>query len=170
MGTATLLSQEIIAEFTEKGYWDSTTFAQVWDRNAKEYPHKEAVVDPRTRLTWAQAKEWTDRIALTLLELGIQRDQMVILHLPNWVELLLFRVACEKAGVLCVPVPWTFRHKEIDYIARKLEAVGIVIPWEFHGYNYFDMVREMRPGLPLLKHVFVAGDYAPARSMSSRRR
>ena len=67
MGVATLYSQEIIEEYSSKGYWDATTFAQLWDRNAQEYPHKDAVVDPRTRITWAQAKEWTDPVPPTPL-------------------------------------------------------------------------------------------------------
>ena len=48
-----------------------------------------------------------------------------------------FKRACEKAGVICMCVPPALRHREIEYIMKKVEAVGIVIPLAFHHFNYF---------------------------------
>jgi hypothetical protein len=55
------------------GIGQSVTPCQVWDENAKKYPHKEAIVDSKPRLTWAEAKVWIDRLALGLLDFGIKR-------------------------------------------------------------------------------------------------
>ena len=54
----------MIVEYTEKGYWTSVTFADLWDQRALDCPNKETLVDSRARLTWSQAKQWTDRLAL----------------------------------------------------------------------------------------------------------
>jgi non-ribosomal peptide synthetase component E (peptide arylation enzyme) len=151
----------MIEEYTNKGYWTSTTFADLWDRNANDYPEKEAIVDSKTRLTWAQAKQWIDRIALGFLERGIGRDEVMVIQLPPCVELGLLFIACEKAGIVCFPALRTLRHKEIEYILKYVEATSIVIPWKLKDFDYFQMVEEIRPNLPLLRHIFVIGNEVP---------
>jgi len=87
-------TQDMIDEYTAKGYWEPTTYSDLWDRNAREYPDKEAMVDSRTRLTWSEAKQKADRIAWGLIELGIERDQVIVTQLPSCVDLFLFRMGC----------------------------------------------------------------------------
>jgi len=134
-----------VAEYTEKGYWEPVTLSEFWDRNATDYPQREAIADSKTRLTWAQAQQWIDRIALGFHEHGIKRDELVVLQLVNSVELCLTRVACEKAGILCLPVLRTFREKDMEYILKYTEAVGVVIPDEYRGFNYIRMIESIRP-------------------------
>jgi non-ribosomal peptide synthetase component E (peptide arylation enzyme) len=167
MAKPSRFTPELEKEYVEKGYWNKTTLADVWDQNAQKYPDDEAVVDSKTRLTWAQAKLWIDRLALGFLELGFKKDDLLVLQLQNSVELTLLRVAAEKAGLLCLPVLRTLRHAEMEYILKYAEAVGIVILWEFRGFNYIDMLREIRPRLPKsLKYIFVAGDKVPEEAIS----
>lgn len=157
---------EIVNEYLKKGYWDHTTVYQLWERNAKKFADREAVVDSRIRLTWKKAKEWIDALAAAFVELGIQKGQVLVIQLPNCAELCLLRVACERAGVICLPVSRTLRQREMEYILGKVEAVGIVIPYEFRGFNYFEMVTGIRPRLPGLKHIFIAGDRPPQGTVS----
>ncbi len=166
MAKPTRFTAEMEKEYVAKGYWTTTTFADLWDRNARLYPDAEAVVDSKTRLTWAQAKLWIDRLALGFLELGFRKDDMLVVQLPNSVELTLLRVATEKAGLLCVPVLRTLRHNEMEYILKHVDAAGVVVLKEFRDFNYLDMVNEIRPRLPGLRHVFVAGEGTPPGSVS----
>lgn len=158
MAKPTRYTPEMFREYTSKGFWTSTTFAELWDRNAREYPNKEAVADSRTRLTWAQAKQWIDRMTLGFWELGFQRDDVIAIQLPNCVELCLLRVACEKAGIICMPLLRTLRHREVEQILSQVKAAGVIIPSEFRDFDYVQMVKEIRPNLPKLKHVFIVGD------------
>ena len=166
MSRPTRYTQEMMDEYLSKGYWEQTTWPEVWDRNARDYPGREAIVDSRTRLTWAQAKKLIDRLALGLLRLGFKRDDLLALQLPNSVEVALLRIACEKAGILCLPALTALRQRELEYILRHVEAAGIVIPREFRNFNHFEMISEMRPRLPQLRHVFVTGDEVPEGAIS----
>ncbi|MBI4333050.1 MAG: acyl--CoA ligase [Chloroflexi bacterium] len=161
MARPTLYTDRMIADYIAKGYWTETTLAGLWDRNAERWPDREALVDHRQRLTWAQAKRWIDNTALGLLSLGLRRDSMVVIQLPNWAEQPLLRVCCEKAGLLCCPVLRSLRESEMKYVLEYSEAEAIVIPWKFRGFDYLQMVRQLQPTLPRLKHVIVAGRPAP---------
>ncbi|MCG6533800.1 MAG: o-succinylbenzoate--CoA ligase, partial [Syntrophales bacterium LBB04] len=81
MAKATRYTPELIEHYMKSGMWETTTFSDVWDRNAEDYPTKEALVDSRVRLTWSEAKQWIDRVALGLLELGLKKDEMVVSQL-----------------------------------------------------------------------------------------
>lgn len=166
MAKATLYTREMIEKYTREGWWEPMTLSDYWDRNARDYPHKEALVDSRVRLTWAQAKTWVDRLALGFLELGLKKDQTVVIQLPSSVELLALRIACERAGLLNLPVLRTFRHTEMEHVLKYTEAEAVVIPWKLRDFDYYAMVQELRPNLPRLKYVFVVGDEVPPGAIS----
>lgn len=161
-----VFTQDLTNKYVSKGYWTTETIADIWDRNAKEYPDKEAVVDSRNRLTWAEAKRSIDRIALGLLELGLKRDDVVVTQLPTCVESLLFRVACEKAGLICIAVIRNARHTELEYILKFSNAVGVVIPWKFRDFNYFQMINDIRPKVPTFRYAFIIGEEVPDGTIS----
>jgi non-ribosomal peptide synthetase component E (peptide arylation enzyme) len=165
----TRYTPELIAEYMKSGYWTTETFSDIWEHNAREYPDKEAVVDSRTRLTWAQAKQWIDRFALHLVKLGIIKDEVIAIQLPNVVELFLLMISCEKAGVLRVHLLRTVRHHEMEHILKKVEAVGVVIPWRFRDFDHFKMIQEIAPNLPALRHIFICDDSIPEGTISVKK-
>lgn len=161
MAKPTLYTQEMIDRFSRAGFWGTLTMSDFWKRNARQYPSREALVDSRNRLTWFEANKLIDRLALSLLELGLKRDDIVVLQLPNCAELLLLRLACERAGLLQLPALRTLRHTEMQHILKFTKARAIVIPWKYRGFDHFEMIQELKPELPHLKHVIIWGDEAP---------
>jgi non-ribosomal peptide synthetase component E (peptide arylation enzyme) len=155
--------QKEIDKYLKEGYWDKTILPDYWDKNARDWPDKEALVDSAgSRLTWAQAKQRIDRIALALLkELKMNRDDRLMVQLPNCVEQVLVRLACEKTGILSIPELTTFRQAELKEIASLTQAVGIVIPKEYRKFDHYQMAKEIQTDLPKLKHIIVMGKDVP---------
>jgi len=145
---------EEIQRYLQEGYWD---------RNARKWPNKEALVDSLgSRLTWAEAKQNIDRIAFALIkDIKLNRDDSLMIQLPNCIEQVLVRLACERAGVLSIPEMTTFRQTELAEIASRTKAVGIVIPHQYRNFNHYLMVKELQADLPHLKHIIVAGEDVP---------
>ncbi|MBI2979321.1 MAG: AMP-binding protein [Chloroflexi bacterium] len=169
MAKPTRYTPELIAAYSAKGCWEQLGLSEFWDRNAKDYPQKEAIADSKTTLTWGEAKQWTDRIALGFLEQGIKRDELVVVQLVNSVELCLTRVACEKAGVLCLPVLRTISERNMEYLLEQTGAVAMVIHDQFRDYNYLEMIESIRPRVPGLRKVFVVGKKIPQWAISLSR-
>ncbi len=161
MAEPTRFTQEMITEYLAKGYWTAETISEIWDENARLCPDKEALVDSRSRLTWSQVKQYSDRIALVLLELGYQKDDLTFMLLPNCNDSFVVRLACEKAGILCMTALMTLREAEIEHILKNYEVAGIFIPWKFRRFDYFEAVNSMRPNLLALRHIFISGDEVP---------
>jgi len=154
---------EEIQRYLREGYWDKTILPDYWDRNARKWPNKEALVDSLgSRLTWAEAKQKIDRIAFALVkELKLKRDDRLMVQLPNCVEQVLVRLACQKAGVIAIPEMTTFRQTELADIATRTEAAGIVIPREYRKFDHYEMAKDLQGDLPHLKYIIVAEDDVP---------
>jgi 2,3-dihydroxybenzoate-AMP ligase len=161
MGTVSRYSREAIAEYVQKGYWTPQLTVDFWERNAITRPSKEAIVDSQFRLTWSEAVEMIHRLTLVLLQLGLKKDDALICQLFNSVALTLFRLACEKAGVLAVIVSSKFQETELGAVLRTTEASGAVFPSSYGNYDFHRMYAQLQKIHPRLKHLFVADDKAP---------
>jgi non-ribosomal peptide synthetase component E (peptide arylation enzyme) len=166
MAKPTRYTPELISEYMERGWWEPTSLSGLWDRNARGYPDKEAIVDSKTRLTWAQAEQVIDRLACGLVELGFEKDDSIVIQLPNCAGLPLLRVACEKAGILSLHGLMTLRRREIEYIMKHCGAVGVINPGVYRNFDYFNMIKEIWPNLPSLRYIFVMGDNVPQEAIS----
>ncbi|MDP2643726.1 MAG: class I adenylate-forming enzyme family protein [Desulfobacterales bacterium] len=147
-------------------YLKNVTLSNLWKRNAAECPDKVALVDSKTRLTWQAADIWIDRLALGLIEKNFNKNDVLVVQLPNCVFLNLFRVACERAGCLCLPLNIAFRRKEQEYTLRFVNAKGVVIPHEFRNFNFLEAINTLSRKIESLKHIFVVGDPAPEGAIS----
>ena len=155
-----------IHEHIEKGFWTRDLTVDFWDRNGENYPDETAIVDSQTRLTWSQAKQQIDRIAMGLLEHGYTSGEVMLVQLYNSVDLVLIRLACEKAGILLAVVAPTFRHAELEFVLNKVEAKGVFIPLKFRCFDYYGMFEELRPQVPSLRHIVVKGEKIPEGAVS----
>jgi non-ribosomal peptide synthetase component E (peptide arylation enzyme) len=155
--------QKEIEKNLKEGYWDKTILSDYWEKNAKKWPDKVALVDSvGGRLTWAEANQKINRIALALVKnLKLNRDDRLMVQLPNMVEQVLVRLACEKAGILAIPELTTFRQAELKEIASLTQAVGVVIPGEYRKFDHYQMIKEIQAGLPKLKQIIVVGKDVP---------
>src|SRR5271157_144395 len=152
----------MVDEFLKNGYWTQETFHDFWDRNAREYEDREALVDSKYRLTWAEAKRLADAMAISWIEMGIPKHSRIIIQSPNSVYGFLSRIACEKAGCISLTVYPYLRERELEYMVERTEATAVVIPHVYRQFNYLQMYRELQRRFPHLKYFFLFDDEVPA--------
>ena len=148
-----------------KQFW-THTLHELFDEKASQYPDKEIFVDSKTRLIFSQAKQYIDRLALGFVKLGFEKDDVVIIQLPNVVESALLRLALPKAGILSAMVMPAFGPLEVKHILNFTKAKGIVILWKFRNIDYFQMVKEFYDELEVKPKIFIVGDSVPAEAIS----
>lgn len=62
-----LYTEETVREYVSKGCWEAKTSRYLCQQNTEERAGNEAVVDSRTRLSWGEVEEYTDRLVLSFL-------------------------------------------------------------------------------------------------------
>ena len=156
----TRLTPALSERWTRAGYWRSETFYQILARQAAAHPEREALVDHRQRVTCRRLLEGVDRVAAGFQRAGIGPGDVVTIQLPNWVEFAYAFFACERVGAVANQIGPDFRSREVEYILRFSESRAFVCPATFKSFDYGAMIRELRPGLPDLRRVFVLGGAA----------
>ena len=153
--------KEMVDEFIRDGYWTRETFYDFWDRNAQKYGDREALVDSKHRLTWAEAKHLIDAIAVSWIEMDIPRFARIIIQSPNSVYGFLSRIACERAGLISLTVYPYLRQRELEYMVEKTEASAVIIPHIYRKFDYLEMYKDLQSRFPHLKSIFLFEDKVP---------
>lgn len=153
--------QQMVDEFLKDGYWTQELFFDFWERNAREYGDREALVDSKYRVTWAEAKRLVDAIACTWVQMDIPQSSRIIIQSPNSVYGFLARIAAERAGLISLTVYPYLRERELTYMVERTEATAVVILHEYRNFNYLEMYKELQRQFPHLKKIFLFDDEVP---------
>lgn len=160
MSLETILTDEIIDEYTKAGYWPNKVITDFLDEVVARTPDKVVAVDPHRQVTYAELAAEVDRAALGFLELGVEPGDVISFQLPNWIEFLVVHFAATRIGAVSNPLIPIYRDREVGFMVRLAESKLIVIPAEFRGYDHAAMVDRLRPEWPALQHVLVLGGKA----------
>ena len=154
-------TKKMIDEFVKDGYWTNELFYDFYERNAGEYGNREALVDSKYRVTWAEAKRLVDAMAISWVELGIPKHSRIIIQSPNSVYGFLARIASERAGIISLTVYPYLRQRELEYMVERTEATAVVIPHIYRKFDYMEMYKVLQGQFPHLKYIFLFDDVVP---------
>ncbi len=164
-------SYDRVAEYTAAGIWGRKTLMDLVIDTAVLTPDAEALVDPPNRadlipgeprrLTYRTLVAQVENLAAALLGAGLRKDDVLMVQLPNTVEIVEVLLACARLGVICSPVPVQFRTHELRYVMPLLEPKALVTCVEFEGHAHLDMVRGLQPEFPSLSTLIAAGGDLP---------
>jgi len=128
---------------------------QVLQETASEVPGKAALVFGGQKLTYEELEEASNRVAMALVGLGVQKgDHVAILlsHSPQWV-INYFGVI--KAGGVAVLLSTTLKAPELDSLLRDSDARVLITEKAFSH-----ALSPVLPSLGLLRRVLeVDGDF-----------
>jgi cyclohexanecarboxylate-CoA ligase len=145
------------------GLWRDRLPIDDLDDTVSRHPNRTAFVgwnsarQQEVRLTFGELADRAGRIALGLIDLGIDKGDVVAFQLPNWWEFTALFYACNRIGAVANPLMPIFRARELRFMLGFAEAKALVIPSVWRGFDHVAMLRELRPELPKLRHVLAVG-------------
>ncbi|KND57041.1 Long-chain-fatty-acid-CoA ligase [Candidatus Paraburkholderia schumanniana] len=110
-----------------------------------------------TRFTYREMASMADRIAIGLVRLGVGRNDVVSMQLPNWWQFTLTYLACSRIGAVLNPLMHIFRERELAFMLDHSESRVLIVPRVFRGFDFGQMATNLRADLPRLEHVVVVG-------------
>jgi acyl-CoA synthetase (AMP-forming)/AMP-acid ligase II len=171
-----LIPEDKIAEYTDRGWWGTTTLWDLFQQQVAQRPDAEAVVDAANRadfahgeaqrLTWSQLSDAVDRFCRVLLDTGIRRDEILLMQLPNGVEQYIVYLSCARLGIVVTPVPVQYRENELDHILAHTQAAAVVsfgrIGKPEGGHAAAAMFTQIQARAPHLRAVLAWGEGIPS--------
>lgn len=130
-----LSPEDKLHTYTARGWWGTVTLDELLRRIVSAHPDRMAVVDapnrtavtdgsPR-RLRYAELDALIDAYADRLLDVGVSRDDIVLIQMPNVVETLALLLACGRIGAVASPMAVQYREHELAYIVDKLAPKAV---------------------------------------------
>jgi cyclohexanecarboxylate-CoA ligase len=151
------------AQAIAQGLWFDRTLNDDLDACLAQCPDKLALTAVRVetgevrRFTYREMAAMADRIAVGLSRLGVGRNDVVAMQLPNWWQFTLTYLACSRIGAVINPLMHIFRERELSFMLAHGEAKVIIVPKVFRGFDHEQMLEGLRGSLPSLKQVVVVG-------------
>jgi len=134
------------------------TIARLVRSQAAEIPDRTMVIDPDTRLTYAELEATTRELAAGFFAAGVGKGSRVGLIMPNGVAWMQIAVALTRIGAVLVPLSTLLAPPELVAQLRVAAVQYLVAVPEFRGHRYLDDLEPHRSELPALRRVWAADD------------
>ncbi|MGH9046971.1 MAG: AMP-binding protein, partial [Acidimicrobiales bacterium] len=126
---------------------------------ATAYGPREALVDVPSGRRWSYREllDEVDRIAVSLMALGIEKGDRVGIWAPNCPEWVMTQFATARIGAILVTINPAYRTRELAYALQQSGCRLLISALDFKTSDYRSMVDEVRPELKLLDEVIYIG-------------
>ena len=121
----------IIRTYTALGWWGTTRIDELLDLAVAAHPQRIAVVDPpnRSEIVGGEPLRWTylelarriELLTISFYARGVRPDDIVVVQLPNIVELPEVILALSRLGAIISPVPVQYGILELSRINHLLD-------------------------------------------------
>ncbi|MCI0498047.1 MAG: AMP-binding protein [Thermoplasmata archaeon] len=99
--------------------------------NARKYPDTVAFKDARRSFTYPETNARVNRLAHSLMGLGLRKGDAVAVLLENCIEIAEVFLATAKTGIVIVPINFRLVGPEIRYIVDHSDAKAMIVHDEF---------------------------------------
>ena len=104
---------------------------QIFKVNAKKFPNTVALKDSERAFTYPETNERVNRLAHSLLSLGLEKGDRVAVLLENSIEIVELYLATAKTGLVIVPINFRLIGPDVEYIVNNSDAKAFVVHDEF---------------------------------------
>lgn len=95
--------------------------------SAKKFPDTVALKDRERSFTYPELNQRVNRLAHSLLSLGLEKGDKVAVLLENSIEIIEIYLATAKTGIIIVPINFRLKGREVEYIANNSDAKAFIV-------------------------------------------
>lgn len=166
-----LVPRETIDDYVSRGWWGERMIGDIFLQTAQRQGAALAVADPPNRpqitgdaplrWTWGDLLVQVGRHAAFLHAQGVRKDDVIVVQMPNVVELHALYLACAISGVIVSPVPVQYRAHELAHV---IAVTGARVAITATAVGHYPSAREWvanRHLYPGLHQVWALGERCP---------
>ena len=119
------------------------------ENSADRLPDNVALICEDKRLTYREINSFADQLATALIDMGVKRQERIVIFLDNSVESVISLFGILKAGAIFVMLNPTMKSKKLNYILKDSGACALIT-----HTSKSRIVTEAIKEAPSLKHIF----------------
>ena len=140
--------RERIETYTANGWWENKTLQGIFDDVARENIDRLALIDPANRnsfvdgepmrLSYAELPGAINKIGSWLFNAGLRQGDIILVQMPNTVEIVMLYIAAAKLGLIVSPVAMQYGQFELEHIGKVIEPSHFITFRNFRGEPFGD--------------------------------
>jgi 2,3-dihydroxybenzoate-AMP ligase len=150
---------EFAARYRARGYWDDQPLITHFLKVFADYASRAAVIDDQGSYTYSDLAAASERVALNLLDLGLEPADRVVVQLPNTRLFASFYFALQRIGVIPIMALPSHRYRELRQFAALSGAVAAAAPARAKDANFDELHRRLRADNPHLRLSILQGGH-----------
>ena len=148
---------EFAARYRARGYWaDRPLIAHFLDA-FDQFADRVAVIDDTGSYTYAELADASQRVALNLLDLGLQPGDRVVLQLPNTRFFASLYFGLQRIGVIPIMALPSHRYRELRQFVGLSGAVAAAAPATAGETDFAELHRRVSAEHPALRLSILQG-------------
>ena len=148
---------EFAARYRARGYWtDRPLIAHFLDA-FDQFAGRVAVIDDTGSYTYAELADASQRVALNLLDLGLQPGDRVVLQLPNTRFFASLYFGLQRIGVIPIMALPSHRYRELRQFVGLSGAVAAAAPATAGEADFAELHRRVSAEHPALRLSILQG-------------
>jgi acyl-CoA synthetase (AMP-forming)/AMP-acid ligase II len=166
-----LVPRETIDNYLARGWWGERMIGEIFLETAQRQPEALAVADPPNRpqitaddpewWTWGELQAQVGRYVAFLDAQGVKKDDVIVVQLPNVVQLHALYLACAISGVIVSPVPVQYRAHELAHVLGLTGARVALVATRIGNYPGAQEWLAHRHLYPGVREVWALGGPCP---------
>ena len=173
-----LVPRDKIDDYIRRGWWGERMIGEVFldqvpalqgSLAVADAPNRSAITgEPALRWTWGELETQVGGWLALFEAQGLRKDDVVVMQLPNVVEMHAIYLACAIAGVVISPVPVQYRAHELAHIVATTQARVAIVASRVGQHACAAHWLSHRTQLEGLSAVWALGDDEPAGALALR--
>lgn len=162
--------KSIIDQYTKQGWWGQDTLHSLLEKAVSLSPEQLALADPPNRgdlvggearrLTYAELETQADDLAARLFAHRLRQGDIVLLQMPNVVEIVLAYLAAARLGLIVSPLAMQYGQHELKQFAEVVAPKAYIASESFMGQPFAAAQAEALPENCTI--ITIAGETAEA--------
>lgn len=135
--------QSLINYYTERGWWGQETLHHLLKNAVRDSSDQIALADPPNRsdlvggepkrLKYAELEAKVNALAATLFRMGLRKGNIVLLQMPNVVEIVLVYLAAARLELIVSPLAMQYGQHELKQFADTVKSTAYIAFDNFQG-------------------------------------
>ncbi len=148
---------DFAARYRSHGFWEDIPLGRFYAGVFASHGDRVALVSGSEQVTYSELMQRVDRLALHLLELGVQPLDRWVVQLPNIPEFVYLYFALERLGAVPIMALAGHRWNEINAFFELSRANGYAVSEKLGDFDARQLITPIREAHRGVETVLVAG-------------
>lgn len=144
-----------IDTYTKNGWWENQTLQGLFAEVVADTNDRTALIDPENRnafvhgepmrLSYGDLPAKVEAIGSWMFKNGLRQGDVILVQMPNTVELVLIYIAAAKLGLIVSPVAIQYGQFELKHIGEVVEPKAYLAFRDFRGEPFAEALATALP-------------------------